>query len=93
MRTIPDESKNSSSIALPFGVSCPGFFFLGDDGDFQVADCGFSYEWYRKRHVSSHLPCAKRSSPNFFQNLTFSRCLKRDILDFRRLSDNCPPQQ
>jgi hypothetical protein len=28
MWTIPDEPKNSSSIALPFDLSCCGFFFL-----------------------------------------------------------------
>jgi hypothetical protein len=33
---LADESKNSSSITLPFDLSCRGFFFLGDDGYFQV---------------------------------------------------------
>jgi hypothetical protein len=35
--TVPDESKNSSSLTLPFDLTCHGFFFLGDDCDFQVA--------------------------------------------------------
>jgi hypothetical protein len=30
---------NNSSITLPFVLSRLGFFFLGDDDDFQVVDC------------------------------------------------------
>jgi hypothetical protein len=30
--------EKSSSITLPFDLSCRGFFFLGDDGDFRVTD-------------------------------------------------------
>jgi hypothetical protein len=45
--------KNSWSITLPFDLSCGGFFFLGDDGNFQVADCQFCCRSYRKHNVSS----------------------------------------
>jgi hypothetical protein len=41
--------KNSSNITLPFDLSYHGFFFLGDDGDFQVADWRFSCGSYRKK--------------------------------------------
>ena len=44
--------KNSSSITLPFVLSCCGFFWRGDTSVFRVADCRFSYGWYRKHHLS-----------------------------------------
>jgi hypothetical protein len=53
MWTFPDELKNSSSTTLPFGLSCRSFFFLGDDGDFQVANCRYSCGSYRKHQISS----------------------------------------
>ena len=52
MRTIPFESRKSSSITLSFGLSCRGFFCRGDTGVFTVADCRFSCGSYRKRYVS-----------------------------------------
>jgi hypothetical protein len=61
---IPDESKNSSSITLPFDLSCRGFFFLGDDGDFQVAQCCFSCKSYRKHRVSSLVMILLRNIPS-----------------------------
>jgi hypothetical protein len=50
--TFPDESKNRSSFTLPFDLTCCCFFFLGDDGDLQVADCHFCCGSYGK-HVFS----------------------------------------
>jgi hypothetical protein len=62
--TIPDESKNSSSITLPFDLSCRSLFFLGDVGDFQLADCQFSCGSYRKHHVSSPVMIWLRNFPS-----------------------------
>jgi hypothetical protein len=64
MWTIPDESKNSSSITLSFDLTCHRFFFLGNDGDFQVADCRFSCGSYRKHHILSHVMIWLRNVPS-----------------------------
>jgi hypothetical protein len=54
--TIPDESTNSSSIAWTLDLSYRRFFFIGDDGDVQVAECSsFSCESHRKRYISFHV--------------------------------------
>jgi hypothetical protein len=64
MWTIQDEPKSSSNITLPFDLSCRVFFFLGSDGDFQVADCCFSCRSHRKHHVLSPVMIRLRHVPS-----------------------------
>jgi hypothetical protein len=56
--------KTVPSITLPFDLSCCGFFFLGDDGDFRVADCCLSCRSYRKHHVSAPVMIRLRNVPS-----------------------------
>jgi hypothetical protein len=48
---------------LPFDLYCCGFFFLGDDGNFQMTNCHFSCGSYRKHHVSSPVMIRLRNVP------------------------------
>ena len=45
--------KKSSSITVPFDLTCRGLFCRGGTGVFQVADCRISCGSYTKHHVSS----------------------------------------
>jgi hypothetical protein len=64
--------KISSSVTLPFDLSCHTFFFLGNDGDFQVADRHFSCRSYRKHHVLSYVMIQLRIIVSTINQITTS---------------------
>jgi hypothetical protein len=55
--------KTVEALPCLLTPSCCGFFFLGDDGDFRMADYRFSCGSYRK-HVSSPVMIQLRHVPS-----------------------------